>query len=77
MQEPLVSVIVPVYRVEEYLESCVQSLLVQTYSNYEILLIDDGSPDNCGNICEEYARKNKKVKCFHMLFSLSLLKNSL
>lgn len=65
MQEPLVSVIVPVYRVEEYLESCVQSLLVQTYSNYEILLIDDGSPDNCGNICEEYARKNKKVKCFH------------
>lgn len=60
-----ISVIVPVYKVEGYLEKCVKSLVEQTYQDIEILLIDDGSPDNCPKLCEEYAMKYDKVKCFH------------
>ena len=54
--EPLISVVVPVYKVEQYLDRCVRSLLSQTYENVEILLVDDGSPDNCPKLCDEYAR---------------------
>lgn len=61
----LISVIVPVYKVESYLDKCVKSLLEQTYQDIEILLIDDGSPDNCPKLCDEYAVKYDKVKCFH------------
>lgn len=59
------SVIVPVYNVEKYIEECLDSILKQDYDNYEILLIDDGSTDNSGNICEIYAAKNEKIKVFH------------
>lgn len=54
--EDLISVIVPVYKVEKYLNRCIESILNQTYTNFELILIDDGSPDNCGKICDTYAR---------------------
>ncbi|WP_373736488.1 glycosyltransferase [Bacteroides heparinolyticus] len=62
---PRISVIVPVYKVEKHLSQCVESILVQTFTDFELLLIDDGSPDNCGEICEEYARKDKRIRVFH------------
>lgn len=62
---PLVSVIVPCYNVEQYLPKCIDSLLSQTYSNLEIWLVDDGSPDRCGKICDEYAVKDNRIKVIH------------
>lgn len=61
----LVSVVVPVYKTEKYLRKCVDSILSQTYPNLEILLIDDGSPDRCGEICDEYAKRDKRIRVFH------------
>ena len=61
----LISIIVPIYKVENYLKKCINSIINQTYKNIEILLIDDGSPDNCGIICDEYAKKDKRVKVIH------------
>lgn len=63
--EPLISVIVPVYKVEAYMRQCIDSIINQTYRNLEIILVDDGSPDNCGSICDEYAKKDKRIKVFH------------
>lgn len=63
--EPLISVIVPVYKVEQYLDRCVDSVLAQTYENTEILLVDDGSPDHCPRMCEEYAKKYSNIRVFH------------
>ena len=63
--EPLISIIVPVYRVENYLRQCVDSLLAQTYQNLEIILVDDGSPDNCPTICDEYAQKDSRIQVIH------------
>jgi len=62
---PKISVIVPVYKVEAYLARCVQSILNQTYKNLEILLIDDGSPDASGKICDEYAKMDNRIKVVH------------
>lgn len=61
----LVSVIVPVYRVEDYLDRCVQSIVDQTYRNLEIILVDDGSPDNCGAMCDVWATKDSRIKVIH------------
>ena len=61
----LISVIVPIYKVEEYLEKCVNSILNQTYSNLEVLLIDDGSPDNCPQLCDDFAKKDIRIRVFH------------
>lgn len=62
---PKISVIVPVYKAEEYLHRCVDSILAQTFQDFEVLLIDDGSPDRSGGICDEYARKDRRVRVFH------------
>lgn len=62
---PKVSVVVPIYKVEEYLRECVDSILSQTLEDIEIILVDDGSPDNCPAICDEYAAKDKRVKVIH------------
>lgn len=61
----LISVIIPVYNVEKYLKQCIYSIINQTYSNLEIILVDDGSPDNCGVICDEFALKDKRIKVIH------------
>lgn len=61
----LISVIVPIYKVEKYLNKCVDSILNQTYKNLEVILVDDGSPDQCGTICDEYAKKDQRVKVIH------------
>lgn len=65
MTLPLISVIVPCYNVEEYLPKCIESILSQTYKNLEILLVDDGSPDNSGRICDEYAGKDCRIRVIH------------
>lgn len=62
---PKVSIIVPIYKVEEYLPQCIDSLINQTYQNLEIILVDDGSPDNSGLICDEYAEKDSRIKVIH------------
>ena len=59
---PEISVIVPVYKVEEYLPQCIDSILAQTFTDFELLLVDDGSPDCCGEICEEYAGKDMRIE---------------
>ena len=62
---PLISVIVPIYKAEKYLHRCVDSLLAQTFQDFEVLLVDDGSPDRSGEICDEYAKKDSRVRVFH------------
>lgn len=61
----MISIIVPVYKAENYLRRCIDSVLAQTYQNWELLLIDDGSPDNSGAICDEYATKDSRINAFH------------
>lgn len=62
---PEISVIVPVYKAEQYLERCVKSILEQTYQNFELILVDDGSPDNCPTMCDEWAEKDNRVHVIH------------
>ena len=62
---PLITVIIPVYNVELYLTRCIDSVLVQTFTDYELILVDDGSPDKCGVICDEYAQKDKRIHVIH------------
>ena len=62
---PLISIIVPVYKVEKYLVRCIKSIQNQTYTNIEIILVDDGSPDRCGIICDEIAREDSRIKVLH------------
>jgi Glycosyltransferases involved in cell wall biogenesis len=64
-KQPKISVIVPAYNVEKYLYRCVESILGQTFSDFELLLVDDGSPDNCGKICDECLKKDKRIRVFH------------
>ena len=61
----MVSVIVPVYKVEDYIRECIDSILAQTYSDFELILVDDGSPDNCGRICDDYAKGDNRIKVVH------------
>ena len=61
----LISIIVPIYRIERYLGSCIESLIKQTYKSIEIILVDDGSPDSCPDICDIYAKKDKRIKVIH------------
>lgn len=61
----MLSIIVPVYNVEKYLSKCIDSILAQTFTDFELILIDDGSPDNCGIICDEYAKKDSRIKVIH------------
>jgi len=63
--EAKISVIVPVYKVEPYLRKCLDSIVGQTHRNLEIILVDDGSPDNCGAICDEYAARDERIKVIH------------
>lgn len=65
MDRPLVSIIVPVYNVESYLPQCIESILAQTYENLEIILVDDGSADSSGRICEEYADRDTRIQTIH------------
>ena len=60
-----ISIIVPVYKAQAYLHSCIESILSQTYQNFELILVDDGSPDSCGEICEEYAARDSRVHVIH------------
>ena len=62
---PKVSIIVPVYKAEKYLNRCVDSILAQTFTDWELLLIDDGSPDRSGEICDEYAKKDSRIRVIH------------
>ena len=61
----VISVIVPIYKVEEFLDECIQSIVDQTYQNLQIILVDDGSPDRCGEMCEDWARKDKRIEVIH------------
>ncbi len=73
----LISVVVPVFKVEGYLNRCVDSVLGQTYDNFELILVDDGSPDRCGEICDEYAGRDQRVRVLHKENSgLSAARNS-
>ena len=65
MDNPKISVIVPVYNVEQYLPRCIDSILAQTFTDFELLLIDDGSTDNSGKICDKYAEKDNRIRVFH------------
>ena len=65
MSQDLISIIVPIYNVDKYIERCVLSLLNQTYKNLEIILIDDGSPDSCPQLCDDYSREDIRVKVIH------------
>ncbi len=62
---PKISVIVPVYKAEKFLSACIESILNQTYHDFEVILVDDGSPDSSGQICEEYAKKDSRIKVIH------------
>lgn len=61
----LISVVVPVYKVEKYLNRCIDSILSQTFTDFELILVNDGSPDNCGEICDEYAKKDRRITVIH------------
>lgn len=65
MDKPFISVIIPVFNVEQYLDQCIQSVINQSLKNIEIILVDDGSPDNCPQICNKYAQKDSRIKVIH------------
>lgn len=65
MRKGVVSVILPIYNVEKYLNRCVKSIVNQSYKNLEIILVDDGSPDNCPTLCEDWAKRDSRIKVVH------------
>ena len=65
VKNPSLTIIVPVYKVEKYIKSCLDSILSQTFRDYEVILVDDGSPDNSGAICDEYASKDERIKVIY------------
>lgn len=65
MNTVAISIIVPVYKVEKYMYRCIESILAQTLTNFDLILVDDGSPDNCGKICDEYAKKDNRIHVIH------------
>lgn len=65
MNSPLISIIVPIYNVEVYLQHCIDSIVEQSYTNLEIILVNDGSPDKCPHICDEYAKKDNRISVIH------------
>ena len=65
MKQPKISIIVPVYNAEKYLRQCMDSILNQSFQDFELLLIDDGSKDDSGIICDEYAKKDKRISVWH------------
>lgn len=62
---PLISIVVPVYKAEMFLSRCIESVLHQTYTNWELILVDDGSPDRCGDMCDAYARRDARILVIH------------
>lgn len=64
-KEPLINIIVPVYNTEKYIRKCLDSIVNQTYRNLEIILVDDGSTDSSGDICDEYAQIDARIKVIH------------
>ena len=62
---PLISIIVPVYNVEKYLQRCIDSILAQSFKDFELILIDDGSKDKSGEICDAYAKRDARIRVFH------------
>lgn len=65
IMQPKISIIIPVYNVATFLSRCIDSVLAQTFSDWELILVDDGSPDSCGDICDNYAMKDKRIRVFH------------
>ena len=65
MEQGLIGVVVPVYKVEKYIAECIDSILAQTYINFRLILVDDGTPDNAGKICDEYAKKDTRITVIH------------
>ena len=65
MDRELISVIIPIYKVEDLLERCVNSVINQTYNNLQIILVDDGSPDNCPKLCDDFAKKDNRILVIH------------
>ena len=64
-KNPILSIIVPVYKVEPYLEKCIKSIIGQDFEDFELILVDDGSPDRCGAVCDDYALKDNRIKVIH------------
>lgn len=71
----LISVIVPIYKVQDYLKECIESIINQTYSDIEVILVDDGSPDRCPQMCDEWAKRDSRIRVVHkkMVGSLRLV----
>jgi len=65
LRHPFLSIIVPVYKVEQYLDQCIKSILAQTFQDWELILVDDGSPDACPQICDNYAAKECRIYVIH------------
>ena len=65
MTNPSISVVVPVYRVEPYLQECIDSILAQSFSDFELILVNDGSPDSCGAICDQNAARDSRIRVHH------------